>query len=62
MLLWLLTLLDTLEVAVEMMSQRLFREPGKWAMVILMQTLRYLYLAISFGNYAINIFGSESKY
>ncbi|XP_064399974.1 peroxisomal membrane protein PEX16-like isoform X2 [Halichondria panicea] len=39
-LLWLLTLLDTLEVAVEMISQRLFQEPGKWAMVILMQTLR----------------------
>ena len=39
-LLWLLSLLDTLEVAVEMMSQHLFREPGKWGMVILLQIIR----------------------
>ena len=39
-LLWSLSVLDCLEVVVEMYSKVAFNEPGKWGMVILVQMLK----------------------
>ena len=42
-LLWLLSLLDTVEVAVEIMSEMKLGEPGKYAVVFLMQIIKCVY-------------------
>ena len=39
-LLWCLSFLDTVEVAVEVLTQRFAGEPSKWGVVILMQIIR----------------------
>jgi hypothetical protein len=38
--LWSLSLLDCVEVAMEIMSEMALREPGKWAVVILLQIIK----------------------
>ena len=43
-LLWALSLLDCVEVAVEMMSEVAFREAGKWVIVTLLQIVKYVIL------------------
>ena len=40
-LLWILSLLDCVEVTIEMMTQRFSGDAGKWGVVILMQFMRY---------------------
>ena len=40
MLLWSLSLLDCLEVAMEITSGMAFKEAGKWAVVILLQIIK----------------------
>ena len=39
-LLWCLSLLDTVEVAIEVLTQRFAGEPSKWGVIILMQLFR----------------------
>lgn len=40
MLLWSLSVLDCLEVVVEMYSRVMLNEPGKWGVVILVQIVK----------------------
>jgi len=40
-LLWFLSLLDCVEVALEVLTQRYLGEPSKWGAVIVMQLIRY---------------------
>ena len=42
MLLWALSLLDCVEVAIEILSEMAFREVGKWGVVFLLQIVRYV--------------------
>ena len=39
-LLWSLSLLDCVEVAIEITSGMAFSEPGKWAVVMLLQIIK----------------------